>query len=91
MSSPLSAEERRLLELMNVLEAQQDADLAVNPALPLAPDRRNRFSGTVGFDDEGKPFELTAPLPSSEDQAKSNEEAIEALEALVRDGGGHRK
>jgi hypothetical protein len=90
MSSPLSEEERRLLELMKVLEAQEDAAQAVNPPPP-APDRLDRFINAIGFDDDGKPFALTAPLPSSEEQAKSNREAIKVLEALVRDGGGHRK
>ncbi len=91
MSSPLSPEERRLLELMKALEAQEANDPVAGPALPLAPDRRDHFSGTLGFDDEGQPFALTAPLPSSEEQARSNQEAIEALEALVRKGRGPRE
>jgi hypothetical protein len=88
MSSPLSAEERRILELMNALEAQQDAATADAPPAPLDPARRDRFTGTVGFDDHGKPFPLSAPLPSEAEQAEANAAAIKALEELVRRGGG---
>jgi hypothetical protein len=91
MSSPLTPEERRILELMKALEAQQAHDPAAEPAAPLAADRRDHFGGTLGFDDEGQPFALTAPLPSSEEQARSNQEAIEALEAQLRKGGGPRE
>jgi hypothetical protein len=87
MSSPLSEEERRILELMKALEAQEDAAQAANPQPPTAPDRLDRFIDAIGFDDDGNPFALTAPLPSSEEQAKSNREAIKVLEAQLRKGG----
>jgi hypothetical protein len=88
MSSPLSAEERRILELMNALEAQQDAAAAETPPAPVDPARRDRFAGTIGFDDQGKPFPISAPLPTAEEQAEANAAAIKALEEQVRRGGG---
>jgi hypothetical protein len=86
MSTPLSTEERRILELMKALEARQGADHAGDSPPPPARERRDRSSGAIGFDDDGEPFALTTPLPSSEAQAASNREAIAVLEALVREG-----
>jgi hypothetical protein len=85
MSTPLSAEERRILELMKALEARQGADHA-GDSPPPAREPHDRASGTIGFDDDGEPFELTTSLPSSEEQAASNREAITVLEAQLRKG-----
>ncbi|HVV82168.1 MAG TPA: hypothetical protein VHE35_03785 [Kofleriaceae bacterium] len=86
----LTDEEKRILELMKQLEARDKAKAAEAPPddQPRRPerDRADKFSSPIGFDDEGKPWPVEGPLPSAEEQAASNREAIKVLEEKLRTG-----
>jgi|JI6StandDraft_1071083.scaffolds.fasta_scaffold214117_2 hypothetical protein len=79
----LTDEEKRILELMNQLEAAEQAHPAPpsdEPARPLS----GRFTEPLFFDADGKPFPVEKPLPTAEEQSASNQTAIQALEERIR-------
>ena len=70
----LTEQEKKLLELMKQLEA---ADPVV------VPRTAHNQDFLPGFDDQGRPFPDSRPLPSAEQQAADNEQLIHELEAQL--------